>query len=82
MKEPVNYPVYRKYKNGQSWFKVTGDASFEEIRKMGVRYLKSVHVVKILPERVMLHDLVFDFANLADEISDEEYILVEGLVEA
>lgn len=82
MKEPVNYPVYRRYKNGQSWFKVTGETAFEEIRKMGMRYLKSLHTVKILPERVMLHDLVFDFANFADEISDQEYILVESLVEA
>jgi hypothetical protein len=75
----MNYPVYRKYLNGLSWFKITGPDSFEEIRKMGTRYLKSTHTVKILPDRNLLHDLLVDYHAFAVDIDGAEYAAVEAL---
>lgn len=79
MNPEVNYPVYRKYKNDLSWFRISGPDSFDEIRKMGSRYLKSVHTVRILPERVMLQDLLYDFQAFAVEIDADEYHRIEAL---
>ena len=69
----ISFPVYRKYINGQSWFCITGPDSFEEIRAMGSRYLRSKHEVRTLPERNFILDLVLHFAGFATEISAEEF---------
>ncbi len=79
MVETNNYPVYRKYHNGLSWFKITSPETFVEIRKMGSRYLISEHETKILPERVMLNDLLYDYSAFAVEIEQAEYDAVETL---
>jgi hypothetical protein len=81
MTDVINYPVYRKYHNGLSWFKITGPRAFVEIRKMGSRYLVSHHETKILPERVMLNDLLHDYSAFAVEIEQSEYNAVEILAE-
>lgn len=79
MNHTVKYPVYRKYNNDLSWFRINSAESFDEIRKMGAQYLKSVHTVKILPERTMLHDLLFDYGEFAVEIDREEFEAIERL---
>lgn len=71
------FPVYRKYKNEKSWFRITGPDSFEEIRIIGSRMDKSLHHVKTLPERNFIYDMVFHYHAFADEISDADYTLIE-----
>lgn len=74
--EDINFPVYRKYKNGKSYFKIIHPALFEEIQIIGSKKIKRHVQVVQFPERNFVHDLVFSFSEMADEIGEEEYELI------
>jgi hypothetical protein len=69
----MKFPVYRKYLNEMSYFRIDSPEKFEEIRRIGSRLLITAHEVKILPERNMVHDLLHDYKSFAVEIFAEEY---------
>jgi len=69
----MKFPVYRKYLNEMSYFRIDSPDRFEEIRRIGSRFLITTHEVKILPERNMVHDLLHDYKSFAVETSAEEY---------
>jgi hypothetical protein len=71
--EDINFPVYRKYKNNKSYFKIINPLLFEEIQVIGTKKIVKRTEVKLFPERNFVHDLVFNFSEMADEISAEEY---------
>lgn len=71
--EDINFPVYRKYKNGKSYFKIIHPKLFEEKQIIGSKkIIKQVEAVQF-PEMNFIKDLVFEFSEMACEISAEEY---------
>lgn len=78
--ESINFPVFRRYKNGKSFFKVISPELIEEIQVIGKRYVIHRIEIKQLPERNFLFDLVFKFENFAEEISPADYFAVSRLV--
>lgn len=70
----MEYPIYRKYKNDLSYFKISGPELLEELKIMGKFY--SIHTIeaKILPERNLIFDLSFAFEDFAIEITEQDYI--------
>lgn len=76
----ISFPVYRKYKNEKSWFRITGPDSFEEIRIIGSRFDKSSHQVKTLPERNFILDLVFHYHEFAQEITAADYSRIDAML--
>lgn len=77
MDTTVTYPIYRKYKNGKSYFKVMSHEEFEEIQ-LGVRPGIYHFVARILPDRNLIHDMTFDFQEHWEEIEEEEYAEVRA----
>ncbi|HEU4716203.1 MAG TPA: hypothetical protein VFU15_00130 [Bacteroidia bacterium] len=73
MSEPAAFPAYRKYKNGLSFFRINSVSSFDEIRKVGSRFLFSHHEVVIFPDRNLLNDLLSAYHDFALEITREEW---------
>jgi hypothetical protein len=64
---------FRKYKNGQSYFKIAGTEEMEELKMMG-RYFKLYNIkATILPERVFIADLLEQYQEFAETITAEEY---------
>ncbi len=64
---------YRKYKNGQSYFRISGREEMEELKLMG-KYFKLYHIkATILPERVMIADLLDAYHDFAEAITADEY---------
>lgn len=72
--EDINFPVYRCYKNRKSYFKILNPRLFEEIQIIGNKKIIKQIEVKQFPEMNFIHDLVFDYAEIADEISEAEYL--------
>lgn len=70
--EGINFPVYRKYKNNKSYFKIAGPQVFEEIKIFGSRYSISLVEAKIYPDRLFISDLVHNL-ELADLVQEAEY---------
>lgn len=48
--------------------------AFEEIQVIGTRRVIRHIEAKLFPEKVVIHDLVFNYAAMADEINEAEYL--------
>ncbi len=71
--EDINFPVYRMYKNGLSYFKVMSPVLFEEVQIIGSRRVVHVTEAKLFPEKTFVHDLVFNYKEMALEITGAQF---------
>jgi hypothetical protein len=72
----INFPVYRKYKNNKSYFKIIQPKLFEEIQIIGSKKIIKEVEAKQFPEMLFISDLLSNYSEMADEISEEEYLRV------
>ncbi len=72
--EGINFPVYRKYKNNKSYFKIIHPKLFEQIQVIGSKKNMFEIKAKQFPELMFIHDLVFNDTEIAVEIGEEEYL--------
>lgn len=56
--ETVTYPVFRKYDNNRSFFKILSPNEFIEIQLMGNTYFKYEMTAKILPDFHLINDMI------------------------
>lgn len=67
------FPQYRKYSNGQSYFKIVSETELTELKIFGT-FFEIHHIqAKILPERLMIADLLNDYKNFAEAIDEQEF---------
>lgn len=73
----MNYPQYRRLVNGKVYYKIIEANVMEEIGTMGEKWWRNRLEAKILPERLMISDMV-DGTNTGVEAIDEaEYLAFE-----
>lgn len=72
--EDIHFPVYRKYKNNKSYFKIIQPNVFEEIQVIGSKKVIKQIEAKLYPEVLFVKDLILNFQSMADEISEKEYL--------
>lgn len=58
MSDKFSFPVFRKYLNNASYFKIFSADEFEEIKKMPGGYSLFKFKAKILPDRNFIHDML------------------------
>ena len=73
MTENVTFPLYRKYKEIDVWFKINSDSSFIEIKKVGTKVLKTEVEAEIFPEKQFIQDMISCFEGRWEKISEQEY---------
>jgi len=71
--EDIHFPVYRKYKNNKSYFKILSFKLFEEVQIIGSKKIVKQTEALQFPEMLFIKDLIFDYYEMAEEISEEEY---------
>lgn len=76
----INYPIYRKYKNNKSYFKIISKEEFEEIQVFGNTYTLHHLKAKILPDRNLIEDLSINYITYCDVISEKEYEAIKEKV--
>ena len=54
----ISYPLYRKYSNNKTFFKVLSQSQFEEIQVLGTKISHQVFTTQILPDRNYISDLI------------------------
>ena len=54
----MSYPIYRKYADGLTYFKISSDSEFQELKRQGKYYSLSNFRCKIHPDRVFMTDLI------------------------
>lgn len=72
--EDIQFPVYRKYKNNTSFFKVISRTNFEEIQLIGNKVKLNAITATQFPEMNHIFDLVYNYANFGSEITENEWI--------
>lgn len=77
--EGINFPVYRKYRNNKSYFKIINPALFEEVQLIGSRKVINRVEAKLFPEKMVIHDLVFNYTEMAEAISEADYEAIRGI---
>lgn len=70
--EDINFPVYRMYKNGKSYFKIISRNEFEEIQIIGSKKIIQRIKATQLPEMNHIYDLVYN-NEFTSEISELKY---------
>ncbi|MES2762481.1 MAG: hypothetical protein V4677_09745 [Bacteroidota bacterium] len=73
MKNKMEFPQYRKYKNNKHFFKIINESEFDEISFIGQKAGVVKHIAKILPDRNFISDLLNDVGNTAELSTEEEY---------
>lgn len=71
--EDINFPVYRKYKNGSVAVKVVSRYCFEEKQRIGTKTITRTIEAKQLPEMNHIFDLVYNYNGFSSEITENEY---------
>lgn len=72
----TNFPQYRRYKNGLSYFKILSLIEFEEIKVVGEKRIKQHVIAGQYPEKVFINDLLFNYEGFAEVIGVEEYLKI------
>jgi hypothetical protein len=58
MQRDWQFPIYRKYPNNRSFFKIISLERFEELTLMGSKVVRHNIVAKIHPDRVLIVDML------------------------
>jgi hypothetical protein len=69
----INYPQFRKYAHGRTYFKIISSSEFEELQFLGDDCTVHRFTAKILPDRNYLYDLTFDYKKHWIAIEEQEY---------
>lgn len=69
----MKFPLYRKYSNNKSYFKVFSNDKFEEIQFIGKHCYIETFEVKILPDRNFISDLIVNYGGHWLSIDEKEY---------
>ena len=74
--EDIQFPVYRKYKNNTSYFKILSRNQFEEIQIIGTKTKLNRVTANQFPEMNRIYDLVYNREGISLEITENEYLEV------
>jgi len=69
----MNFPIYRKYPTGNTFFKIKSETEFEEVCRIGKRYTVKSFSAQILPDRVFIQDMIKNFNHHWQEATYEDY---------
>jgi hypothetical protein len=78
--EDIEFPVYRKYKNNTHFFKIVSRTYFEEAEVVGKKVIIHKVEAKQFPEMNHIFDLVYNYAGIGSEITENEYLEVVKMV--
>ncbi len=67
------FPVYRKYANNRSFFKIISNTVFIQIDRIGNYYYKSTYRAEAYPELLLIRDMIALRNNHWKSSSKEEF---------
>jgi len=73
MTQPADFPAFRKYTDGNTWFKLESPTQFTELKSMGKFFSISVIHTDKFPERMFLNDLLECTFETIKPATEEEF---------
>jgi hypothetical protein len=74
----IHYPIYRKSLSGKSYYRIASAQQMVELQQIGSRWIIHEIEAKILPERVLIDDLIACRDGLYIEISAEDFNIAQS----
>jgi hypothetical protein len=74
MDRPISFPQFRRLANGRSYYKIHDTQHMEEVQVMGRFWMVHTLHAKILPERVLIADILSLTDRRWEEITEHQYI--------
>ena len=68
-----DFPLFFKYRNDKSFFKVESSELMEEIKIIGNYYSVSTIMAKTLPDRLFIQDMIANVGSFWIRIDQAEY---------
>lgn len=69
----MDFPQYRRYQNGLSYFQIVDENSFEEYKLFQGRIEKYLFKASILPDRNFIQDMLHRYEEHWEKISKEDF---------
>ena len=69
----MEFPIYRKYPNHKSFFKITSDNRFEELKITGKKVDHHEFVASIFPDMQLIQDMIAMVGGYWELSSAEEF---------
>ena len=73
------FPVYLKLSNEKSFYIVDSESHLIEYQRLGNKWLRHEVEAKILPERMLIHDLIDETNKTVERITITEFQNVTGI---
>ena len=80
MNSEITFPIYRKYKNDKSFFKIISETEFEEIKFLKEKGELHHFKAKILPDFNFIFDMINDFDTYWDTSSEDEFKMAKSKI--
>lgn len=74
MSTSFSFPQYRRLVNGRSYYKVIDKTHMEEIQIMGKFWIRYELTANILPERVLIDDVLSLHDKRWEEITEAQFL--------
>ncbi|MBX7050675.1 MAG: hypothetical protein K1X54_01425 [Flavobacteriales bacterium] len=74
----MNFPIYRRLKNGKSYYIILAADRMKEYQKLGKNWLVHEIHAKILPERLLISDIIENLDGQYENSSAAEFVEVIG----
>ena len=75
----MKFPIYRKYKGIDVWFKIDSLKSFTEYKKLGSKLIEHQVNAIVFPEQQFIRDMIDCYENRWEEVSQHD---LESFLEA
>lgn len=70
----ADFPLYRKYKNHKTWFKVESPLQMKELKVLGNFYNLSDFTAQTFVDRNFINDLIENKEENWEEITETEFL--------
>jgi hypothetical protein len=78
----ANFPQFRKLINDKSYYRIDSTSRITEIQRIGQRWTIYEVDAKILPERLMIQDILDENSSQYQAISEQEFQNFQAFCEA
>ena len=69
----TDFPQYRMLSNGKSFYKITNDRHFEEVKLVGTRVFKQEFTATQYPEILRIQDMLYSMDGIYLTIDEIEW---------
>lgn len=69
----MKFPIYRKYKGIDVWFKINSLTHFIEYKRLGEKLIEHQVEAKIFPEQQFIRDMIDLYENRWEMVNETEF---------